>query len=265
MKEIWKDINGYEHLYQISNFGRVKSLERKVYWGCNYKTCRNEKERLLNYIKDKNGYLRCSLHKDGKQRNYSVHRLVAETFIPNLEGKPEVNHIDGNKKNNRVTNLEWVTSQENQIHAFKMGLQKIRRGKDSSSAKAIIQYDYNGNLIKEHASISDALKFIGKKPHSRLYIRKSCIGENRTAYGYVWRYKEGKVLKHIDISIDPTSIPSQIVKPVLQCDLDGNFIREFGSSREVARYLDKPYARRDIMKCCQGKNKTAYGYIWKYK
>ena len=94
MEEIWKPIKGYESLYEVSNLGRVKSLK----WG---------KERILRTDKSNNGYLRVVLCKDGKKKKYLVHRLVCESFLPNSNNLPEVNHKDENKTNNKVDNLEW--------------------------------------------------------------------------------------------------------------------------------------------------------------
>ena len=121
MNEIWKDIEGYEGFYKISNFGRVKSLKRKDTKG------RTVRERILKpCIVD--GYYSVTLYKDIR-KIFKIHRLIAMAFIPNIENKPFINHIDGNKKNNSIDNLEWVTNQENIKHAFKIGLIKGRKGK----------------------------------------------------------------------------------------------------------------------------------------
>lgn len=112
MKEIWKDIKGYEGLYQISNLGRVKSL------GNEYR--KKEKYLKLQYSRD--GYQRLGLRKSGVAKCEYIHRLVAIAFIPNPLNKPQVNHIDGNKQNNKVNNLEWVTPFENTHHAYKNNL-----------------------------------------------------------------------------------------------------------------------------------------------
>ena len=101
--EIWKDIEGFEGLYQVSNLGKVKSLNFN----------HTKKEKILKLQSGKYGYLLVSLCKEGKGKTYQVHRLVAQAFIPNLENKPQVNHKDEDKTNNKVENLEWVTSKEN--------------------------------------------------------------------------------------------------------------------------------------------------------
>ena len=121
--EIWKDIPGYDGSYQISNRGRVSSIG-----GRNGKTVAN---RIMRQ-KLSNGYPQVVLRKNGRHTHY-VHRLVAENFIANPASKREVNHIDGNKTNNDVSNLEWVTSSENQLHAYVSGLQG--RGSRHGTAK----------------------------------------------------------------------------------------------------------------------------------
>ena len=108
-EEIWRDIEGYEGHYQVSNFGRVKSFKQKT-------------PRILKPTHDKDGYLYVGLWRENKCQNGRVHRLVAQAFIPNPEGKPVTNHKDGNPQNNHVDNLEWATISENTQHAYDMGL-----------------------------------------------------------------------------------------------------------------------------------------------
>ena len=115
--ELWADIEGYASHYQISTFGRGKSFFRG-------------KVRILKPFVDKNGYLQLMF---GRCNKFKVHRLVAQAFIPNPDGKPQINHIDGNKMNNHVSNLEWCTSIENNRHAVKIGLMKS--GADCRDAK----------------------------------------------------------------------------------------------------------------------------------
>ena len=117
MEEIWKDIEGYEGLYQVSNLGNVKSLRKRIDKG---KCHRYFDEKILKPIETNRGYLRVKLCKNRKIKKTRVHRLVAEAFIKRPE--LEVNHIDGNKKNNKAENLEWVTQKENKQHAWITGL-----------------------------------------------------------------------------------------------------------------------------------------------
>ncbi len=109
--EIWRDIEGHEGFYQVSNFARVKSLRRK-------------KTRIIKPDIIHTGYLRVTLYKNGEAHNCYVHVLVAKAFVPNPNNKSQVNHIDGDKFNNCPENLEWTTPSENIIHAFEMGLSK---------------------------------------------------------------------------------------------------------------------------------------------
>ena len=128
MEEKWKDIKGFEGFYQVSNFGRVKSLGG---WCGSAK--RREKIRATSLTKD--GYAKVRLMHQGKDKTMRVHRLVAEAFIPNPEGKTTINHIDGNKENNRVDNLEWADRTEQMIHAYDIGLKTSIVGSSNVNAK----------------------------------------------------------------------------------------------------------------------------------
>lgn len=118
-EEIWKSIPGYKGLYEVSNMGRVKALERIAARGS--KGERHRKEQILK-LQCRNLYLKATLCKNGEYKQFQVHRLVAEAFIPNPDGKPVVNHIDGDRCNNQASNLEWVTYRENTQHAIRTGL-----------------------------------------------------------------------------------------------------------------------------------------------
>lgn len=184
MKEEWKDIEGYEGLYQISNLGRVKSLERIVPLKNGRK--RVQYELIRKPKKAYKGYLQVDLWKNHKCSVKRINRLVAIAFIPNPENKPEVNHIDGNKENNRIDNLEWVTGKENMRHAIKTGLwnkEKIKK----KSYKKVIQYDDDNNLIKVWNSTLDIINYYDIKYTSHLY---DCINGKRQHYmNCKWRYE----------------------------------------------------------------------------
>ncbi|MBU3205161.1 NUMOD4 motif-containing HNH endonuclease [Clostridium algidicarnis] len=130
--EKWRDVNGYEGFYQISNYGKAKSLDRVVF--CKTGKTRKIKGKVLILINDKDGYKEINMSKNGKVRHGKVHRLVAEAFLEKIEGKNEVNHKDGNKANNEVGNLEWCNASENTAHAVKNGLLKVI-GSDNPGAK----------------------------------------------------------------------------------------------------------------------------------
>jgi hypothetical protein len=161
-KEIWKDIKGYENKYQISNFGRVKSL--------NY--LRTKKEKLLKVHSDKNGYLVLNLSKDGKSKCVKVHRLVAEMFIENPHNYTQVNHKDENKKNNNVNNLEWCTIKYNNLYGTH--IEKLK--------KRILCVELN----KTYESIIKASKELNINNSD---ICACCKGKLKTAGGYRWKYE----------------------------------------------------------------------------
>jgi DNA-directed RNA polymerase specialized sigma subunit len=129
MTEVWKNISDYEGVYQVSNMGRIKSLRRLDSIG------KSRKERLLISIPNAEGYIRTELNKNGKRHMFSTHRLVAKAFLANPTNKPQINHLDGNKQNNLLSNLEWCSPSENIIHAHKNGLSKPVKGEQVGTHK----------------------------------------------------------------------------------------------------------------------------------
>ncbi len=121
MNEEWRDIEGYEGYYQVSNLGRLRSLDRIIDFPNRHKGTmvkRLRKGHVMNPGNSPNGYKVCRLMRDSIVRHYSFHRLVAKAFIPNPLNLPQINHIDGNKKNNCISNLEWCTPTDNLLHAY---------------------------------------------------------------------------------------------------------------------------------------------------
>lgn len=191
--EEWRDIPGYEGLYQVSNQGRVKSVEKIVYrkrMGCYIK-----KEFIMKPTKHK-GYKNVILSKNGISKRYKVHRLVAEVFLDCNNFKftdndigivfskknLEVNHKDENKENNCVENLEWCTHSYN----MKYGSWKIRRENNfdrSFCCRKVIQYDLEGNFVKTWDNIAMAQQTLNIS-----HISDCCNNKRKTAGGYVWKH-----------------------------------------------------------------------------
>lgn len=168
--EKWKDIKGYEGLYQVSDQGRVKSFVRR------------KEGKILKLQTTYKGYL--SVKVGGKR--VAVHRKVAKAFIPNLDNKPQVNHIDGIKTNNNVDNLEWCTNSENQIHANKLGLRRTPKGEEVYNSIPVLQYDMKGNFIKRWGSQTTASEEL-KISHSQ--INACCLKKRhyKSAGGFIWK------------------------------------------------------------------------------
>ncbi|MBO5143004.1 MAG: HNH endonuclease [Clostridia bacterium] len=168
-EEIWKPIEGYENHF-VSNYGNIKSKKNK-----------------LNPSITNNGYLRVTIRKNGKNNYKNVHRLVAKAFIPNPNNYPCVNHIDGNKQNNNVENLEWCSYSHNNREARRMGLNVTKKGKYNHRARKVIQYDLQDNMIK----IWDYMTLITKElGYDYTAISNCCRGKTKKSYGFKWKYAE---------------------------------------------------------------------------
>jgi hypothetical protein len=175
------DIEGYEGLYSVTAKGDVYS------WGKGKSFTSDGKLKLIKPSIKRNGYVQVKLFKSGKRKYFNIHRLVAKCFIPNTENKREVNHIDGDKHNNCASNLEWVTSRENQLHAFKLGLQVALRGKDSPCAISINQYQKDGTFVKQWESINSLKREMGFNSFGIIGCCKM-RKKYKTAYGFKWEY-----------------------------------------------------------------------------
>lgn len=178
MNEVFKDIKEYEGLYQVSNFGRVKSLDYR----------HTGKQNIMITRKNKCGYEYCNLYKNGVRKTKTVHRLVAETFIPNPENLPEVNHKDENKVNNFCGtpennytdgNLEWCTHEYNNTYGT-----RVKRSIQNQT-KFVYQFDLKNVLLNKWVSATIIEKELGFKQSN---ICNCCLGKAKTAYGFKWSY-----------------------------------------------------------------------------
>ena len=170
-KEIWKDIEGYEGLYKVSNMGNVKSLK----YG---------KERILKAGKNRGGYLYVFLYKDGKAKNYTVHKLVGNAFLSNPQGYKELNHKDEDKTNNCVDNLEWCSRLYNNTYNDRAKKAGKKIGKKLS--KPVIAIDKRTGLVLEFSSALEAERETGIANGN---IIQCCKGKRNSCGGFYWMYK----------------------------------------------------------------------------
>lgn len=243
MEEIWKDIPGFEDGYMISNLGRVYSKYTK-------------KIRKTQFAR---GYEGITLKRDGKQHCLFVHRLVAETFLPNPNNLPIVNHKDENPMNNCVDNLEWCT------YSYNNSYNGIAKRKSEKFQKKVYVYDKEGNLEREYSSVREAERDIKGSSGS---ISMACRGLNYTYQDKVWSYEpleKEEILQRFELSHNNPSFQKNypsISKAVNQFDLDMNFIASYPSTREAGRVLG--FSSSLIAGVCRGEHKQTYGYIFRY-
>lgn len=291
MKEIWKDVKDYEGFYQISNFGRVKSLER-------YDSNKHKlPERIMNPNRESNGYYRVYLCRNGKAKRILVHRLVAEAFVERKhEGDNIVNHLDNNPSNNRADNLEWTTYKGNMQWAAKQGRMKANASTyehqdmaAKSRRKAVVAISPDGErLVFESQAEAGRQLRIGTA-----HIAAAC----RKEYGY--KKLNGFEFEYADQELQKSAKPkrekmsdediaeyrrkkmignkinvgrkcslaaieaSKAIhsKPILQMDKEGNIIADFSSVKEAKEKTGILHAY-DV---ANGKRKSAGGYLWKWK
>lgn len=232
---MWKKliIDGQETLYSVSDDGQV----------------RNDSRNTLLRQNDEQGYKTVGLHINKKSKKYRVHRLVAMVWIDNPDHKPYVNHIDGNRANNTVTNLEWVTPAENTQHAVAAGLMI------STRKRAVKQYDKNGNFIAEYASIAQAAEMTNSDAAK---ITICCQGERITTNGFQWRYSED--IQDVKV-VNPN--PQRAVQ-VAQIDPNTNeVIAIYPTLNAAARAVNGTQSAITHVIKGDKQTKTHKGYIWK--
>lgn len=272
-KEEWKDVGivkgiDFTGLCQVSTFGNVKFLDRWVEYKNGYKRFYKEE---LKKPRLKNGYQFVRLSKEGKHTEISVHRLVLQTFKPNQNPElyTQINHIDENKENNKLDNLEWCTAEENNNH----GTRKERATKTRRlHFVPTVQLDLKGNIINVYYQKEDIET--QNKEMTFKHVARSINKEKNICYGYFWikldKYNEltqNELLSLINEKVEQNNFGKMHGgitqrEMVAQMDLNGNTIKEFESVSAAAQELNCHY--QAISQCASGKIKTCCGYRWKY-
>lgn len=309
MEEIWNTIKGYENIYEVSNKGNIRSVDRYVYQQNRMVLYKGAK---LKPFKNNSGYLCVGLSIENKKKKFTVHRLVAESFLPNPHNYPQINHKDENKENNEWTNLEWCTASYNGKYGtlpkkkeIKFGYRvcmydkrgnllnvfisargaeretgishssildcckklaqtaggfiwrflKETKGENivpsvyKTSPRVVCQYDKKMNLIRKYDSIHKAAKAINAKPEN---IGACCRGLTSTSNGFYWAF-------------DCAPLPKKKnARTIIKYDLEMNFIASYDNLEEASESVGGKCKRPGIKQCLYGKNKQAYGFIWKY-
>lgn len=193
----------------------------------------------------KNGYLTYQISIDGEKKRLYAHRMVAETYLPKIKDKTQVNHIDGNKLNNSVNNLEWVDSSENQIHAIQNHLK-------TNGLRPVYCFDKNKKLVCIYPTISEACSV---NHFNYSWMIEQLNREDKTlSHGYYWSYNNDNNFN--------TVASSGVKKPIGQYTVDGVLIEKFESRNDCARATG--YDKKRIGECCNGKIHTYHGYVFKY-
>lgn len=256
--EIWKQTRFVN--YVVSNYGRVKRLAHVSIPESNdpHAHHRTYCEKMIKLATNRCGYLFHRFSINGHLVHGYVHQLVAEAFIPNPQNLPFINHKNENKSDNRVYNLEWCTAKFNSNYGTcqqrrAVSIMKMRRER----VVDVDQYDKNGNYITSFhtkGELDDA-GFVVKT------VLRCCSKEQETSHGFVWRFKGEPFTK-------PNFIDSKggTLRKKIDCfTIDGKYIRTFETLLDAAIFMGGKHKRPPICECANGRKKTAFGYIWKYK
>ena len=242
IKEEWRPVVGYDGLYEVSNFGSVKSL--------NYR-----RKKTVEKLKpaDKNGYKTVLLSKNGISKTFFVHRLVAFSFIENPNNYPSINHKDENPSNNVVSNLEWCTVQYNNAYGGRAA--KIAK----KISKSVYQYDLNFNLVKKWNSAYETRKY----GFSFVSVSMCCRCKYITHKGFIWSFSEitEKAKNEIKKRFIESKRSDYLRKKVYQYTKDKKLVKEW---EYLSKCQDGGFDISCVSLCCNGYHKTHKGYIWSY-
>lgn len=247
--EVWRDVKGFEGLYQVSNMGRVKILARIDKWG--YK----RKERMVKSSLSASGYLQINLYKNGKHCVTRAHRLVAQAFIPNPNNYPIINHKDEVRTNNKVSNLEWCTVEYNNNYGTRNIKGSITKT-NGLRCKKVAQLDKKGNLIKVWISSADS----GRHGYNQSGVSACCYGLKEQHKGYFWMYYSEYV------KMDSKDIQNYIFhkrdnKKIVQLTKNNELVKIWRSEKEL---INNGFSGSCVSDCCHKKQKTHKKYKWMF-
>ena len=261
-EEIWKPVVGFEGLYEVSNMGNVKSVEKVVRSG---KLMKRYQERVLTQFPNQQGYMTVALYREGKGKRHLVHQLVLKAFVPNLQNKPQIDHIDRCKRNNRLDNLHWATAQENSDNPLTVlyrrkntytkdfyirGMETKVKKNSQNAPREVHQYRLDGTYVESYPSFASAGEAIGKSGRS---IGKVVDDNTLSAGGYLWRTEKTESCPAYEKRNHPLS------KSVVMFDLKGNVVKEWSSiyqaskdtgitTKNIRRSIDSRFPRKYIFR-----------------
>lgn len=243
--EVWREIDGFDGVYKVSSYGRIKSSSQRL--------------RILRTTLNKSGYYYVSLVKKWKVSTFRVHRLVCQAFCANPHNYTEVNHKDEIKTNNIFTNLEWCSHLHNVYWGTRNArISQIKKNNEKVSYP-ISQYTIDGHFIKSYPSIAEAAR------QNKILVGEICRAVNGvypTYKRYVWLMKGASFELWRRENLE--RLAKMRNKPIYKFDLNGVFLSVYENSKIAAKDLGNEQWSHGIIACCKGKQRTAYGFIWRF-